>query len=123
MKHKNSRLKCRRGVVRRARKMKVALLPRRVKFAVFGGFNREIRRRMLLPKNSLRGRRRTSPQGAVPLPRMPVYQRRRHEHEHVRRAAADILAFAAMALRLEARFAVGHVANFSAVASAFGFHG
>src|SRR5947209_6241491 len=25
---------------------------------------------------------------------------RRHEHEHVRRAAADILAFAAMALRL-----------------------
>src|SRR5262249_45721040 len=40
----------------------------------------EIRRRMLLSQNSLRGRRRTSPQGAVPLPRMPVYQRRRAEH-------------------------------------------
>src|SRR5262249_34635200 len=48
---------------------------------------------------------------------------RLHEHEHVRRAAADILAFAAMALRLEARFAVCHVANFTAIASAFEFHG
>src|SRR5262249_6706421 len=48
---------------------------------------------------------------------------RRHEHEHVRRAAADILAFAAMALRLEARFALCHVANFTAIASAFEFHG
>ena len=48
---------------------------------------------------------------------------RRHEHEHVRRAAADVLAFAAMALRLEARFALGHVANFTAIASTFEFHG
>src|SRR6516165_7149344 len=48
---------------------------------------------------------------------------RLHEHEHVRRAAADILAFAAMALRLEARFALCHVANFTAIASAFEFHG
>src|SRR4029077_9037382 len=47
----------------------------------------------------------------------------RHEHEHDRRAAADILAFAAMALRLQARFAVCHVANFTAIASAFEFHG
>src|SRR5262245_11017744 len=48
---------------------------------------------------------------------------RRHEHEHVRRAAGDVLAFAAMALRLEARFAVRYVANFAAIASAFEFHG
>src|SRR6516162_8414934 len=47
---------------------------------------------------------------------------RLHEHEHVRRAAADILAFAAMALRLQARLALCHVANFTAIASAFEFH-
>src|SRR6266446_894838 len=44
---------------------------------------------------------------------------RRHEHEHVRRAAADVLAFAAMALRLEARFALCHVAPAEGVAQAF----
>src|SRR5215831_14662218 len=48
---------------------------------------------------------------------------RRHEHEHVRRATADVLAFAAMALCLESRFAFGHVANFTAVAPALKFHG
>lgn len=47
---------------------------------------------------------------------------RRHQHEHVRRAAADILAFAAMALCLEPRFAFRHVANFAAIAPAFEFH-
>src|SRR6516165_649777 len=47
---------------------------------------------------------------------------RRHEHEHVRRATADVLAFAAMALRLESSFAFRHVANFTAIASAFEFH-
>jgi hypothetical protein len=48
---------------------------------------------------------------------------RLHQHEHVRPAAADVLALAAMALRFEARFAVCHVANFAAVASAFECHG
>src|ERR1700722_9122941 len=47
---------------------------------------------------------------------------RRHQHEHVRRAAADILALAAMALRLEPRLAFGHVADFSAIASALQCH-
>jgi hypothetical protein len=36
----------------------------------------------------------------------------RHEHEHVRRATADVLALAAMALCLKARFTLRHVANF-----------
>src|SRR4029434_3101946 len=40
---------------------------------------------------------------------------RRHEHEHVWSATADILAFAAMALCLESRFAFRHVANFTAI--------
>src|SRR6266511_6482916 len=48
---------------------------------------------------------------------------RRHEHEHVRRATADVLAFAAMALCLESRFAFCRVANFTAIAPAFEFHG
>jgi hypothetical protein len=48
---------------------------------------------------------------------------RRHEHEYVWRATADVLAFAAMALCLESRFAFCHVANFSAVTPAFEFHG
>src|ERR1700745_2413843 len=47
----------------------------------------------------------------------------RHQHEHVRSAAADVLAFAAMALCLESRFALRHVANFAAIAAAFEFHG
>ena len=48
---------------------------------------------------------------------------RRDQHEHVRRATADVLAFAAMALCLESRFALRHVANFTAIAPAFEFHG
>src|SRR5579872_393886 len=44
---------------------------------------------------------------------------RPHQHEHIRRAAADILAFAAMALRLEPRLALGDVAHALAIASAF----
>jgi len=48
---------------------------------------------------------------------------RRNQHEHVRRATADVLAFAAMALRLESRFAFRQVANFTAIAPAFEFHG
>src|SRR4029453_4136679 len=47
---------------------------------------------------------------------------RRHEHEHVRRATTDVLAFAAMALCLESRFAFRHVANLAAIAPAFEFH-
>ena len=35
----------------------------------------------------------------------------RHQHEQVRRAAADVLAFTAMALRLEPRLALGDVTN------------
>ncbi len=48
---------------------------------------------------------------------------RRHQHEHVGSAAADALAFAAMTLRLEPRFALRDVANFAAIAPAFEFHG
>jgi len=47
----------------------------------------------------------------------------RHEHEHVRRATADVLALAAMALCLKARFTLRHVASFTTVATAFEFHG
>src|SRR5262249_47842364 len=47
----------------------------------------------------------------------------RHQHEHVGRAAGDILAFTAMALRLESGLALGHVAHRAAIASAFEFHG
>src|SRR5579862_8207194 len=47
----------------------------------------------------------------------------RHEHEHVRRAAADILAFAAVALRFEHRLALGHIAYLAAIAPAFQLHG
>src|SRR5580692_4305672 len=47
----------------------------------------------------------------------------RHEHEHVRRAATDILAFAAVALRLEHRLALGHIAHLAAIAPAFQLHG
>ena len=46
----------------------------------------------------------------------------RHQHEHVRRAAADVLAFAAVTLRFEARFAVGHVTHFPTIASALECH-
>src|ERR1700683_3507055 len=46
----------------------------------------------------------------------------RHQHEHVRPAAADILAFATMALRLEPRLPLGCVAHLSTIASAFERH-
>src|SRR4029077_17610856 len=46
----------------------------------------------------------------------------RHEHEHVWRAAADILAFAAVALRLEHRLALGHIAHLATIAPAFQLH-
>src|SRR6187402_3341327 len=46
----------------------------------------------------------------------------RHEKKHVRRTAADILAFAAVALRLHHRLPVGRVAQVSAIASAFELH-
>src|SRR5579859_5528974 len=46
----------------------------------------------------------------------------RHQHEHVGSAARDILALAAMALRLQHRLALGEVAYVAAVASAFQFH-
>jgi hypothetical protein len=48
---------------------------------------------------------------------------RGQEHEHVWRAAADVLAFAAMALRLELRLALGDIAHLSAIASALEPHG
>src|SRR5690349_8858018 len=47
---------------------------------------------------------------------------RRHQHEHVGCAAADVLTFAAVALRAQARLAFGDVSNFSAIASAFEHH-
>ena len=47
----------------------------------------------------------------------------RHQHEHVGRAAGDILAFAAVALRLHHRLALGDIAHLAAIASAFQFHG
>src|SRR6202142_4509523 len=47
----------------------------------------------------------------------------RHQDKHVGRAAADILAFATMALRLHHRVALGLVAHLAAIASAFQFHG
>ena len=48
--------------------------------------------------------------------------RRRHEHEHIRRAATDVLALATMTLRPQHRFALGRVAHLTAVASTFQFH-
>src|SRR5216684_1578752 len=47
----------------------------------------------------------------------------RHQQKHVWRAAGDILAFAAVALRLHHRLALGHIAHLSAIAPAFQFHG
>src|SRR5262245_31296480 len=41
---------------------------------------------------------------------------RRHEHEHVRPATCDVLAFAAMTLCLEPRLAFSHVENFAGIA-------
>src|SRR5882724_2455726 len=46
----------------------------------------------------------------------------RHENKHVRGPAGDVLAFAAVALRLQHRFALGHISHLAAVASAFQFH-
>ncbi len=46
----------------------------------------------------------------------------RHQDKHVGRAAGDILALAAMALRLHHRLALGHIAHLAAIASAFQFH-
>src|SRR5260370_30457767 len=46
----------------------------------------------------------------------------RHQHEQVGRAARDVLAFAAMALRLHHRLALGLIARLAARASAFEFH-
>src|SRR6185312_15501904 len=46
----------------------------------------------------------------------------RHQHEHVGRAAADILAFAAMTLRLEHRLAFGPITQRAAITSAFQSH-
>src|SRR4029077_16506473 len=47
----------------------------------------------------------------------------RHEHEHVWRAAADKLAFTAVALRFECGLALGHIAHLAAIAPAFQLHG
>src|SRR5208282_394148 len=47
----------------------------------------------------------------------------RHEKKHVGSAAADILAFAAVALRSQHRLAFGDVAHGAAIASAFKLHG
>mgnify|MGYP006141715067 CR=1 FL=1 len=46
----------------------------------------------------------------------------RHQHEHIGRAAGDVLAFPAVALRLHHRFALGDIAHLAAIASAFEFH-
>src|SRR5258707_9454284 len=46
----------------------------------------------------------------------------RHQKKHGGSAAADILAFAAMALRLHHRLALGHIAHLAAITSAFQFH-
>src|SRR5262249_21614603 len=46
----------------------------------------------------------------------------RHRHEHVGRAARDILAFAAVALSLHHRLALGFIAHRPAIASAYEFH-
>src|ERR1700688_3142449 len=47
----------------------------------------------------------------------------RHQQKHVGGAAGDILAFAAVALRLHHRLALGYIAHLSAIATAFEFHG
>src|ERR1700682_1930229 len=46
----------------------------------------------------------------------------RHQKKHVGRAARDILAFAAMALRLHHRLAISDIAHLAAITSAFQFH-
>src|SRR5439155_17909162 len=46
----------------------------------------------------------------------------RHQQEHVGRTARDVLALAAVALRLHHRLALGLVAHLAAIASAFEFH-
>src|SRR5262249_6378675 len=45
-----------------------------------------------------------------------------HQHKHVGCSAADVLTFAAEALRFEARFALSNVSDFPAIASAFERH-
>jgi len=47
----------------------------------------------------------------------------RHQQKQVGRAAGDILACAAVALRLLHRLALGHIAHLAAIAPAFEFHG
>src|SRR5215471_7454643 len=47
----------------------------------------------------------------------------RHQQEHVGRAAGDVLAFAAMALRLHDGLAVDLIADLTAIAPASEFHG
>src|SRR6185437_10715883 len=46
----------------------------------------------------------------------------RHDDERVGRAAGDVLAFAAVALRLQHRLALGDVADVAAIASTFQLH-
>jgi hypothetical protein len=45
-----------------------------------------------------------------------------HRHDNVGRAAADVLALAAVTLRLRHRFTLGRIAQFFAIATAFQFH-
>src|SRR4029453_4534935 len=45
-----------------------------------------------------------------------------HQHKHVGSSAADVLAFTAVALRFQARFALSNVSDFPAIASAFESH-
>src|SRR4029077_20190841 len=47
----------------------------------------------------------------------------RHQHEHVGRTARDVLALAAMTLRLQRGLALGDIAQRAAVTSAFQLHG
>jgi len=47
----------------------------------------------------------------------------RHQKKHVWRAASDILAFAAVALRFHHRLSLGQVAHLTAIATAFQLHG
>src|SRR5579863_2561217 len=46
----------------------------------------------------------------------------RHQHEEIRTAAGDVLAFPAMALPLEHGIALGNVTHFTAIASTFQLH-
>src|ERR1700731_4882910 len=114
------------GVDRHLRAAKKAWIVKRADFQDHGGEPRAARDQMRAAFGAKFPRHSAFEIAARKLPGRPrgvMEAIGRHEHEHVRRAAADILAFAAVALRLEHRLALGHITHLAAVAPAFQLHG